>query len=173
MHQGLMRWLAVWLVLAAAGVRAQPAMPPGYFLVPPGLLQLEERQREQLRDIQRELHGQRCELDGRILEAQANLRELHDAPKRNAKAIGAAFRAIAELQQKRLEARIEAENRVDALLSDAQREKLARWRRGRRPAVYPESLPYMMHPGPQTGDFEPWNIEEPEQRPVPRSGGAR
>jgi len=165
--------LAVALVLAGGDAGAQRSAPPAYFLVPPGLLQLGSEQRDQLRRIQRDLHARRCALDGRILEAQADLRELYDAPERNAEAIGAAFRRIATLQQERLEARIDAENRVDALLTEAQRLKLVRWRRGQGPAPYPESLPYMMHPGTQTGDFEPLNIEEPEQRPAPPSGGAR
>jgi hypothetical protein len=160
------------LLFAGFEARAQRTMPPEYFLVPPGLLALDDRQRSELRRLQRELHGRRCDLDGRILEAQSDLRQLYDVPRRNLEAIGAAFRHIAAFQQQRLEARIEAENRVEALLNDAQRAKLLRWRRGQARAAYPEFLPYMMYPGPQTGDFGPWNIEEPEQRPVPSAGGA-
>lgn len=173
MHQGSMLALVAALVFFGADARAQRPLPPGYFLVPPGLLKLDAQQRDRLREIQRELHASRCGLEGRILEAQADLRELYDAPKRNAKAIGAAFREIAALQQQLLEARIDAENRVDVLLNEAQLEKLGRWRRGQGFAPYPDFLPYMVHPGPRTGDFEPWNIDEPEERPIPPGGGAR
>lgn len=161
--------IALWFVAAGMPVFGQQ-LPPWRYLVPPGLLELDDKQRQHITQARRDLYQRHCDITGRMMDVQETLHRLYAQEPRDAKQIGQTFRQLAELQQQLLEARIEAENRVHAVLTAEQRRRLQQWRQGKLRPSYPESLPYLMHPGQQAHDFEPLNLEDPERLPQPAPG---
>jgi len=65
------------------------------------------------------------------MDEQAKLRDLYSAPKQDSAAIDNAYKAIGKLQQQMYESSVDAQKRVDAILTKEQREKMrSYWRRG-------------------------------------------
>ena len=154
--------------LGAGLVLGQERYPrPAPTLIPFGLFELNEQQRQGIRQAQRDFHARYCDVTGRMLDAQYEIRDLYARTQRDPKQIGQAFRNLAVLQQQLIEARITAENRAEAVLTNEQRQKLHARRKGRLPGAYSGDLPYMMHPGIQDDTFAPYDREEREQYPVP------
>lgn len=153
------------VTVAAAAQERFP--PPARALVPLGALDLSAQQRQEIRQAQRDYHIRYCDITGRMLDAQYEIRELYARERRDPKQAGQAFRSLAVLQQQLTEARIAAENRAEAVLTEAQREKWRAWRQGNLPDVYTDELPYTMQPGIQDDTVAPDNQDEPRQYPVP------
>lgn len=69
-----------------------------------------------------------------LMGQQARLRDLNLAPKRDSTAIDAAYKEIGKLQQKMYGSSVEAQKRMEAVLTKEQQEKLRTyWRRGPAP----------------------------------------
>lgn len=110
-------------------------MDGGMMGMPDGLpgVGLDDKQRKQVNAIQDELRRKRWELMGRTMDEQARLRDLYEADKRDPAEIGAAYQRIFDLRRQMIEATVAAHNRIEALLTPAQR-KSARehWEQGWR-----------------------------------------
>lgn len=96
----------------------------------PGLLNLTDEQRNKIDDMQDELRRPTWDTYGKIIDAQAKLRRLSQADPLDPKKISAVYGSIAKLQQQLVEMQAENQNRVLAVLTNEQRERLKRWQRG-------------------------------------------
>lgn len=107
-------------------------------------LDLNDDQLAKVRIIQQELATQSLELQGKVLEAKAQLPKLYAATPMDAKAIGKVYARIFGFYQQMLRNRIQAHNQVTALLNSEQRKRYERWRSG---MMGPEMMgPHMMGP---------------------------
>jgi Spy/CpxP family protein refolding chaperone len=88
------------------------------------MLDLDDKQRKEMRDIQRELRKKIWSLRGRIMDEQYALADLYDKDTRDAKAIGDIYGKIFNLRRQIIEAAVEAGNKRRAVLSKEQRERL-------------------------------------------------
>ncbi|MFW5332054.1 Spy/CpxP family protein refolding chaperone [Hydrogenophaga sp. ZJX-1] len=102
----------------------------GGAMMPWALPDLTPEQSRQLEALQNEPSGRLNTLAQQVWAAQATLMRLQVAEQRDWAAIRTAALALHDLQRQRLEAAIELQQKVDALLSDSQRKELARARRG-------------------------------------------
>jgi len=87
-------------------------------------LDLSEQQRSKMSQIQDEMRKKNWEVVGKLVDEQARLRDLYAADKRDAAAIGKQTMKIAELRRQLVEASVDAHNRIEALLSKEQKERL-------------------------------------------------
>lgn len=94
---------------------------------PYDLLDLSEAQRGKINQIQDEVRRKHWELMGKMLDEQARLRDLYGADKRDPGAIGQQSMKLAELRRQLIEGAVDAQNRIEALLSKEQRERLRRY----------------------------------------------
>lgn len=88
------------------------------------MLDIDDKQRKEMRVIQRELRRKIWALKGQMLDEQDKLADLYDADTRNAKAIGNVYGKIFNLKRQIIEATVEAGNKKRAVLSKEQRETL-------------------------------------------------
>ena len=112
------------------GMRS-PGMMMGPGMGPYSALDLTKEQRSQLAKIRQETRKKHWDLMGKVHEERDTLAELMDADPRDPAAIGSQYRKIQELQRHMLESSIEAQNRIEGVLTPAQREKVREWRRHR------------------------------------------
>jgi Spy/CpxP family protein refolding chaperone len=71
---------------------------------------------------------------GEMMNQQARLRDLYQAPKRDDAAIDRANKEIGKLQQQMYDSSVAAQKRMEAVLTKEQQEKLRTyWRRGPAP----------------------------------------
>ncbi len=61
---------------------------------------------------------------GDMMDQQAKLRDLYDAPKRDGAAIDETSRAIGSLRQKMIDASVDARKKMEAVLTSKQLDKL-------------------------------------------------
>jgi Spy/CpxP family protein refolding chaperone len=88
------------------------------------MLDLDDKQRKEMRAIQRALRKNVWALKGQIMNEQDALADLYDADTRNAKAIGNVYSKIFNLKRQIIEATVEAGNKKRAVLNKEQRETL-------------------------------------------------
>ncbi|MGD8743222.1 MAG: Spy/CpxP family protein refolding chaperone [Granulosicoccaceae bacterium] len=88
------------------------------------MMDLDDKQRGQIRDIQRELRKKIWALKGQIMDEQDSLADLYDTDTRNASAIGKVYGKIFDLKRQVIEATVEAGNKRRAVLNKEQRERL-------------------------------------------------
>jgi len=94
-----------------------------------GLSDLSADQRTRINRIQDETRRKHWELMGKVMDEQARLRDLQDAPTRDSDAIANTQKKISELQRQMYEASADAHKRVGAVLTKEQQEKWWRfWR---------------------------------------------
>lgn len=104
-------------------------MGGGCGMGPQGLSDLSADQRTRIAKIQDETRRKHWELMGKVMDEQARLRDLHDAPKRDSDAIANTRKKISELQRQMYEASADAHKRMEAVLTKEQQEKWWRfWR---------------------------------------------
>ena len=97
-------------------------------------LDLTSEQQARINKIQDDTRKSHWNLMGEMMDQQARLRDLYQAPKRNDAAIDAANKTIGKLQQKMYDSSVEAQKRMEAILTKEQQEKLRTyWRRGPAP----------------------------------------
>ncbi|PMS13635.1 periplasmic heavy metal sensor [Trinickia caryophylli] len=94
-----------------------------------GALQLSDDQRAKVNRIADETRKAHWTLMGEMMDRQAKLRDLYEAPKRDDAAIDAAFKDIAAVRQKMFDTSADARKRMDAVLTDKQREQLRSYER--------------------------------------------
>ena len=94
-------------------------------------LDLTDAQRSKVNKIQDEARKARWALMGTMMDEQARLRDLYLAPKQDEAAIKATYQALGKLHEQMFDISARAQERMDAVLTQEQREKLRRyWRRG-------------------------------------------
>ncbi|WP_325101035.1 Spy/CpxP family protein refolding chaperone [Paraburkholderia kururiensis] len=89
-----------------------------------GGLNLTDEQRGKIHQIQDETRKTHWALMGSMMDQQAKLRDLYDAPKRDAAAIDDAYKAIDGIRQKMIDSSADAHKRMQAVLTKAQLDKL-------------------------------------------------
>ena len=99
------------------------------------MLDLTPEQRTKINKIHDELRRKNWEALGKVHDEEAKLRDLYAADKRDPKAIGAVYGSIYTLKRQMIEAGIDAHNRMEALLSDAQRAQLKQMCSGMGPGA--------------------------------------
>ena len=97
------------------------------------MLDLTPEQRTKINKIHDELRRKNWDALGKVQDEEAKLRDLYAADKRDPKAIGAVYGSIYALKRQMIEAGIDAHNRMEALLTDAQRAQLKQMRSGMGP----------------------------------------
>ena len=120
--------------MMGGGMGMGPGMGMGMMgggMGPYGMLDLSTDQQTKINKIHDETRRKNWATYGKIQDEQAKLRDLYMAEKRDTKAISAAVAGIQALERQVLETRLDAHNRMDALLTDAQREQLRQFRSGR------------------------------------------
>jgi len=92
------------------------------------MLNLSADQRTKINQIMDDTRRKNWTTLGKIQDEKAKLRDLYAADKRDTKAISNAVAGIQALERQALEAHLDAQNRAEALLTDAQREQLKQLR---------------------------------------------
>lgn len=95
-------------------------------------LDLDDSQRRQLRELQRQQRRAHWELMGRMIEETEKLHDAWDVESgtRDRAAILAANQRIADLRRQMLESQLDAADQIDRILTPEQRERLRSGRRG-------------------------------------------
>jgi Spy/CpxP family protein refolding chaperone len=97
-------------------------------------LDLTDQQRAKINKIQDETRKAHWALMGEMMDQQARLRDLYQAPKRDDAAIDAAYKEFGKLHQSMYDSSVEAHKRMEAVLTKEQQEKLrSYWRKGAAP----------------------------------------
>lgn len=104
-----------------------PGMMRGYAAL--GDLDLSDEQIAKINRIQDETRKTHWALMGTMMEQQSRLRDLSLARQPDNDAIGKAYKDLGDLQQKMIESGLDAQKRIDALLTDEQKEKLRTYQR--------------------------------------------
>jgi Spy/CpxP family protein refolding chaperone len=117
------------------GVGMGMGMMGGMHGAPFQMLDLTPEQRTKINKISDELRRKNWESLGKVQDEEAKLRDLYAADKPDPKAIGAVYGSIYALKRQMIEADIDAHNRMQALLSDAQRAQLKQMRSGMGPGA--------------------------------------
>ncbi|OJW51313.1 MAG: hypothetical protein BGO60_12235 [Thiobacillus sp. 65-1059] len=84
-------------------------------------------QRTKINTIRDETRRKNWELMGRLMDEQARLRDLYDAPTRDAGALDNGYKKVNELQRQIYDSSEDAYKRMEAILTKEQREKPS-WR---------------------------------------------
>jgi Spy/CpxP family protein refolding chaperone len=96
---------------------------------PQGIPDLTAEQRSKINKIQDDTRKKHWELMGQMMDEQARLRDLYDAPKQDSAAISNSQKKINELQRRMYESSADAHKRMEGVLSKEQKEKSWRfWR---------------------------------------------
>jgi len=118
------------------GMMGGYGMGPGMMMGPywGSGLDLTDEQQTRINKIQDDTRKSHWNLMNEIQNQQARLRDLNLEPKRNDAAIDSAYKEIGKLQQKMYDSSVEAQKRMEAVLTKEQQEKLRTyWRRGPAP----------------------------------------
>jgi Spy/CpxP family protein refolding chaperone len=97
---------------------------PGMMMRGYGMLDLSDKQTDQLIDIQTKLQKDHWQLMGKMIDEQANVRKAWSGDKPDPKKVGAAYAKLFELQRQAIEDRVAAMNKMYDTLTDEQRELL-------------------------------------------------
>ncbi|AHI64907.1 Spy/CpxP family protein refolding chaperone [Burkholderia thailandensis] len=90
----------------------------------PGDLDLTTEQRAKINRIQDETRKTHWALMGNMMDQQAKLRDLYDAPKHDSAAIDETSKAIGSLRQKMIDSSVDARKKMEAVLTSKQLDKL-------------------------------------------------
>ncbi len=97
-------------------------------------IDLTEEQQAKINHIQDETRKTHWGLMSAMMDQQARLRDLYAAPKRDQAAIDQAYKTFGSLQQQMYNTSVDAQKRMEAVLTPEQQEKLRTyWRRGGTP----------------------------------------
>lgn len=99
---------------------------------PLGMLDLSDEQRTTIRKLQNDLRKRHWNTMGQIMDEQSELRELFAGEQHDPKAIGAVYGKIFDYRRQMIEEKIEAMNRMRAILTEEQQKRLKQMRRGMR-----------------------------------------
>ena len=89
-----------------------------------GGLDLTDEQRTKINQIQDETRRSHWALMGSMMDQQAKLRDLYDAPKSDTAAVDSAYKSIDGMRQQMIDSSADARKRIEAVLTKKQREQL-------------------------------------------------
>jgi Spy/CpxP family protein refolding chaperone len=89
---------------------------------------LSDDQRTKINRIQDDTRHTHWALMNSMMDQQAKLRDLYEAPKRDSAAIDETYKAIGDIRQKMIDSSIDARKRMQAILTSKQQEKLRAYR---------------------------------------------
>lgn len=89
-----------------------------------GGLDLSEEQRTKIHQIQDETRKRHWTLMGSMLDQQAKLRDLYEAPQRDTAAIDSTYKAIDGMRQQMIDSSADARKRIEAVLTKKQLDQL-------------------------------------------------
>lgn len=89
-----------------------------------GGLDLSDEQRTKLHQIQDETRKRHWALMGSMMDQQAKLRDLYEAPQRDTAAIDSTYKAIDGMRQQMIESSADARKRIEAVLTKKQLDQL-------------------------------------------------
>jgi Spy/CpxP family protein refolding chaperone len=120
---------------------------------PVWMLNLTDEQRAKISKLQDELRKKQWATMGQIMDEREKLFELYSDDSPDAKKVGAVYGKIFDLRRQMIEATIDTQNRMQALLTKEQRAQLDQWRHGWGPGPGGPGMmgPGMMGPGPRRG----------------------
>lgn len=95
-----------------------------------GMVGLSDAQQEKMRTIRRETRKAHFALMEKIMGEQEKLADLYGADRPDSKKIGAVYGRMFAMQRQMIESRVDAHNRMEALLTKEQREHMQQWRQG-------------------------------------------
>lgn len=98
-------------------------------------LNLSSEQRSKIAQIRKAMRSKQLDLMDDMMDAQDKLQELYDADKQDAAAINKQYKVIEDLRRQMVDNSVEANNRINAILSKEQREKLRERGRGYGPMM--------------------------------------
>lgn len=109
-----------------------PGMMRGYGMGPgmmmsddwAGALDLSDEQRTKIHLIQDETRKRHWALMGAMMDQQAKLRDLYEAPQRDNAAIDSAYKAIDSMRQQLIDSSADAHKKIEAVLTKKQLEQL-------------------------------------------------
>ncbi|HEX7043927.1 MAG TPA: hypothetical protein VF203_04865 [Burkholderiales bacterium] len=167
------RYVRAGVALAALAAAAAGAQPDASgdselgipYLIPPAVVPLDIRQREEIVKIRRELHERECTLTGELLQAQEELRAEMSREPRREEGIAEAARRVQEVEARIRAARAEAVRDATRLLTPDQRSAFARWQEGVRRAGGEAEPRYSVQPGVQPDAPDVDGPDAPERRP--------
>ena len=108
-----------------------PGMMGGYWGKGLDLTEAQQAKINKIQDATRKAHWA---MMGEMMDQQAKLRDLYLAPKQDNAAIDAANKTIGKLHQQMYDTSVDAQKRMEAVLTKAQQEKLrSNWRKGWAP----------------------------------------
>ena len=87
-------------------------------------LGLSDDQKTKINRIQDETRREHWALMGSMMDQQAKLRDLYEAPKRDSAAIDETYKSISDLRQKMYDSSVSARKRMEAVLTSQQLQKL-------------------------------------------------
>lgn len=93
-----------------------------------GTLDLTDVQRAKINQIQDETRKAHWTQMGNMMDQQAHLRDLYEAPKRDSAEIAKTYKTIDAIRQKMFDWSIDARKRMEAILTAQQQEKLRNYR---------------------------------------------
>ncbi len=99
-----------------------PGMMGGYG-AGPGMIDLTEQQQNNMAQIQEEVRKKHWDLMGKMNAEQMKLQQLYYSGKRDSAAIEAQHKKIYQLQREMDESRMDAQGRMDALLTKEQKDQ--------------------------------------------------
>jgi len=122
-------------MMMGGGMGMGPGMMGGYGggmmgMGPLYMLNLTDDQRAKINKITDDERTKHWATMGKIMEEQNKLRDLLQVDTPDAKKVGAAYGAIAQLQRQMVETHVQARNQAEQLLTKEQREQLRNWQRG-------------------------------------------
>jgi Spy/CpxP family protein refolding chaperone len=107
-----------------------PGMMGGHGMWALSALNLTDDQRAKINKILDNERKQHWAVMGKMMDEQIKLRDLYAQSEPDPKKVGAAYGAIAKLQQQMIEAHVQAGNEIHKILTKEQREQMEQWRHG-------------------------------------------
>ncbi len=112
-------------MMGGYGMGMGPGMMGGYR----GGISLDADQRAKINAISDETRKQHWTMMGAMMDEQSKLRDLYESAKPDSEAIAEAYKRIGDIQQSMYRSMIEAQRKMDAVLTDEQRAKMHQgWR---------------------------------------------
>jgi len=93
-------------------------------------LDLSDEQRGQISRIRDEERRKHWNVAGQIMDQQSRLRSVYEADRPDPKQVGEVYADISKLRRQMVETHVAADNEIQRVLTQEQREQLKQWRRG-------------------------------------------
>lgn len=114
------------------GYGGGPGMMGGYGMGQFAMLSLSDDQRNKINKIHDAERKQHWAIMGKMMDVENKQRDLLAQSEPDPKQVGAAYAEMAKLRQQMLETHVQANNDMQKVLTEEQREQMQQWHRGMR-----------------------------------------